>query len=79
MNKNETLAIPTYNPSNLLDSLIKMLGMKNDAALARRLTTDAPAISSIRHRRRPVGSGLLIRMSEESDLPTRDLKALAGI
>lgn len=79
MNKNEMLAIPTYNPSNLLDSLIKMLGLKNDAALARRLTTDAPAISSIRHRRRPVGSGLLIRMSEESDLPTRDLKALAGI
>ena len=52
----------TYNPDNLLDSLIERLNLKNDAALSRALEVAPPVISKIRHRRLPVGASMLIRM-----------------
>jgi hypothetical protein len=44
-----------YDPNNLLDTLIKHLHLKNDAALSRALEVAPPVISKIRHRRLPVG------------------------
>lgn len=67
-----------YDPNNLLDSLIKQLSLKNDAALARALEVAPPVISKIRHKRLPVGASLLIRMHEVSDLSIMDLRALMG-
>ncbi|MBR7784251.1 hypothetical protein KDM89_19150, partial [Undibacterium sp. LFS511W] len=57
-----------YDPNNLLDTLIKQLHLKNDAALSRALEVAPPVISKIRHRRLPVGASLLIRMHEISDV-----------
>src|SRR3954468_24471415 len=68
----------TYNPDNLLDSLIERLHLKNDAALSRALEVAPPVISKIRHRRLPVGASLLIRMHEVSDLSIKDLRVLMG-
>jgi hypothetical protein len=67
-----------YDPNNLLDTLIKQLHLKNDAALSRALEVAPPVISKIRHRRLPVGASLLIRMHEISDLSIRDLRSLMG-
>lgn len=68
----------TYDPGHLLDALIEKLQLKNDAGLSRRLGVHAPLISKMRHRRLPVGSAILIRMHEESDLTISELRALLG-
>lgn len=68
----------TYNPDNLLDSLIERLNLKNDAALSRALEVAPPVISKIRHRRLPVGASLLIRMHEVTDLSIAELRSLMG-
>jgi len=70
--------LATYDPDRLLDGLISMLKLKNDAALARALEVAPPVISKIRHRRLPVGASLLIRMYEISDLSIGELRALMG-
>ena len=67
-----------YDPNHLLDTLIKQVGLKNDAALSRALEVAPPVISKIRHYRLPVGASLLIRMHEVSDMTIRDLRALMG-
>lgn len=67
-----------YDPCNLLDALIKQLGIKNDAALSRRLEVAPPVISKIRHKILPVGPNLIIRMHEESGLSIKELRALMG-
>jgi hypothetical protein len=67
-----------YDPNNLLDTLIKQLHLKNDAALSRALEVAPPVISKIRHRRLPVGASLLIRMHEISAVSIKDLRGLMG-
>jgi len=67
-----------YDPNHLLDTLIKRLTLKNDAALSRALEVAPPVISKIRHKRLPVGASLLIRMHEISDLSIKDLRDLMG-
>jgi hypothetical protein len=68
----------SYNPDNLLNTLIQKLAIKNDAALARALEVAPPVISKIRHRRLPVGASLLIRMHEVADLSIAELRVLMG-
>ena len=68
----------SYDPDNLLSSLISKLNLKNDAALSRALEVAPPMISKIRHRRLPVAASLLIRMHEISALSIKELRALMG-
>jgi hypothetical protein len=68
----------TYDPDNLLTTLIHKLKLKNDAALSRALEVEPPLISKIRHRRLPVAASMLIRMHEVSDLSIKDLRLLMG-
>jgi transcriptional regulator with XRE-family HTH domain len=68
----------TFDPNYLLDALHDILRVKTDAALSRRLGISQMMISKIRHRYRPIGASLLIRMHEESDLPIAELRALMG-
>jgi hypothetical protein len=68
----------SYNPDNLLSSLISQLNLKNDAALSRALEVAPPMISKIRHRRLPVAASLLIRMHEISALSIKELRELMG-
>lgn len=74
----ENLALRQYDPNNLLNALIQKLGLKNDAALSRKLEVAPPVISKIRHNRLPVGASLLIRMHEVSGLSIRELRRLMG-
>ena len=68
----------TYDPNALLDTLIARLQLKNDAALCRLLEVGPPVISKIRHKRLPIGSSMLIRMHEISNLTIRELRYLMG-
>lgn len=79
MKKSKMLAYPTYDPAKLLDTLIDMLGLKNDAALARRLEVEPPVISKIRHRHLHVGDAMLVRMHDASKLTIAELRGLMGI
>jgi hypothetical protein len=78
MNPELLLHHPTYNPDNLLDTLLEKLNLKSDLALSRLLEVVPPVISKIRHRRLAVGAVLLIRMHEISDLSIKELRLLMG-
>jgi hypothetical protein len=67
-----------YDPNRLLDHLIDVLDLKNDAALARVLEVAPPVISKIRHFRLAIGPSLLIRMHEVSDITISGLRVLMG-
>ncbi len=75
-NAGETLL--NYDPNRLLDHLIDVLDLKNDAALARLLDVAPPVISKIRHFRLAIGPSLLIRMHEVSDITIAQLRLLMG-
>lgn len=49
-------------PNQFFDTLIKVLKLKNDAALSRALEVAPPVISKIRHRRLSIGYALLVRI-----------------
>lgn len=69
---------PHYDPKTLLDTLMRLLGVKNDRQLAFRLNVPASQICKVRHRRVSVASSLLISMHEETGLSLRQLRALMG-
>lgn len=68
---------PVQN-SRLLDRLIEVMGLKNDASLARVLEVAPPVISKIRHGRLDIGPILLIGAHEESGLSIKEMKAMIG-
>lgn len=67
-----------YDPDRLLDTLISMLRLKNDAALCRVLEIDPALVIAVRHRIAPVRDSMLIRMHEVSGLSIRGLKGFMG-
>lgn len=67
-----------YNPENLLNTVIRDLNIKNDAALSRVLEVAPPVISKIRNRILPIGASMLIRMHEATGREIKDLRALMG-
>ena len=76
--RSESPGTPTtqMNPCNLLDALIKILGVKNDAALARTLEISPPIISRIRRKRIGISGTVLLRMHEVSELSISRLRFL---
>jgi hypothetical protein len=67
-----------YDPNHLLDTLITLLNLKNDRALCQKLDVAPPVISKVRSRVLPIGSTLLIRMHEVSQLSIKELRDLMG-
>jgi hypothetical protein len=67
-----------FKPCDLLDALIKHLGLKNDAALSRALELAAPLISKLRSQVLPVSAFVLVRMHEVSGLSIAELRGLMG-
>jgi plasmid maintenance system antidote protein VapI len=59
----------------LLDKVMTILELRNDAALSRVLGVAAPVISKIRNDLAPVGPALLVRIHEETGLSVRELKS----
>lgn len=67
-----------FKPCDLLDALIKHLGLKNDAALSRALELAAPLISKLRSQALPMSAFVLIRMHEVSGLSIAEMRGLMG-
>ena len=66
----------TYDPGHLLDELLRILGVRNDAGLARALEISPATASSIRCGHIPVGPSILVRMHEASGLSVREMRDL---
>ena len=67
-----------FKQCDLLDALIKQLGVKNDAELSRALELAAPLISKLRSQALSVSAFVLIRMHEVSGLSIVELRGLMG-
>ena len=67
-----------YDPNYLFDTVIRRLGLKNDAALARHLEIAPPVISKTRNGKLALGASLLLRLHEATDISIKDLRALMG-
>jgi hypothetical protein len=63
----------------LLDELIAVNGLKNDAALCRLLSIAPPVISKIRKGYAPVTPSVLLKMHELGNLPIARIRELAAI
>jgi len=64
--------------NSLLDDTISTLGLKNDAALSRKLEVAPPVISKIRHGRLAIGDSMLIRLHEVTGWSTTTMKMHLG-
>ena len=63
----------------LLDYVIEVLGVKNDAALARALHVTPPLICKLRYGLIKPGAGIILRMHFATGLPVRTLKGVANL
>jgi hypothetical protein len=66
------------NANTLLDALIHMHGLKNDAALSRKLQVASSVISKVRHGQ-PIGHSFLIRIHDFCGMGLNESRQLAGI
>lgn len=64
------------DPNNLLDAVIEILNLKNDAELGRALDVYPPTVSKIRHRKIDITAPMMVRMHEATGLSVRELKRL---
>ncbi|CAN5883311.1 hypothetical protein BH11PSE12_BH11PSE12_18440 [soil metagenome] len=64
--------------NELLNTLLCIMSLKNDAALAHALEVAPHVISKIRHGHLDIGSTLLIRAHEESGACIRTMKEMLG-
>jgi hypothetical protein len=63
-------------PERLLNVVTQRLALESDAALARKLAVPASTICRVRRRALPLGSALLVRLLEATELHIRELYAL---
>jgi hypothetical protein len=66
------------NPGKLVNALVEMLGLRNDAALSRVLNVSPSLISRLRHKKTKISEGLLLNMQEVSGMSIKELRALMG-
>jgi DNA-binding transcriptional regulator YdaS (Cro superfamily) len=78
MAQQEQTAQIVYNPNNLLDTLIKRMGLKDDGALSRKLRVATTVISNIRYGRLPVGASMLMWINEATGISIHELRELMG-
>lgn len=72
------LNLNSYDPNKLFDTVIEQLSLRNDGALSRWLGVGPPVISKMRSKKLAVGSSMLIRLHEISDISLQDLRFLMG-
>lgn len=73
------LKLEGYDQHKLLDGLIRKLGLKNDAALARMLHIAPPIVSKLRHRKIGPSAEFILRVHEVTGMSIRDIRKLMGI
>jgi plasmid maintenance system antidote protein VapI len=69
---------PTYNPDNLLDSIMAKMGLARDRHLCTFLDISPATISKIRHRKITVSADLVVRIHEYCDIPIGEIRSLVG-
>ena len=67
-----------YDQSRLLDALLNLKALKNDAALCRLLKLPAPLISKVRHGRIKISGEVMIRIHETFGMTFIEMRALLG-
>jgi transcriptional regulator with XRE-family HTH domain len=67
-----------YDPNQLLDALIRHLGLTSDGALSRKLNVARSVIKKIRHGHLPIGASMLMWMHEATGISINELRALMG-
>jgi len=70
---------PHYNPGNLLDTLQRVFGVKNDRQLAKRLNVTPPLLCKIRGAKIDPPSWLIIHLNEETNFTVREIRALRAV
>lgn len=68
----------TYDPNGLLDEVIEIRGLKNDAALARDFNVAPPVISKIRHNRLMVGPSFVLKCIEIAGMTAPSVREFIG-
>lgn len=76
MKKFRELEINYVHSNALLDKVLKLAGLKNDAALSRALEVAPPVISKIRHGHLPVGASFAIRLYELTNISIAEIKGI---
>ena len=74
----ERLIINKAKSSKVMDEIIKLLNLKNDAVLAKRLGVYQPVVSKIRAGELPVGPTLWISIHEETNWSIATVKEKLG-
>lgn len=67
-----------YNPNGLLDEVIRILNLKNDADLSRAFDIAPPVASKIRHHHMPVGNSLMIKCHEIAGMSFPAIRSFIG-
>lgn len=78
-NTNRNMKTPAEKANDLIDLLIKEMGLKNDAALCRKIGELYPVVSKLRHGKIPVGATFIVRAHVASGIPVRKLIDVAGL
>jgi hypothetical protein len=66
------------DPNGLLDEAMRVLNLKNDAALARVFDVAPPVLSKIRHRRLPVGASFMLKCHEIAGMTLPTIRSYVG-
>lgn len=76
----EILNDPNYRPGRFVDWLVhEVFAVRTDAGLSEVLNVRPETFSNIRHRRKPIGPTMLIRVHDITGLPISELRRIAGL
>jgi plasmid maintenance system antidote protein VapI len=70
---------PGYRPEFLLDMIMARFGLKNDAALCRKLEVAPPVVSKIRKQKLSVSDGIMVRIHDTCGLSIKEIRDLMGV
>lgn len=70
---------PTYDPAAFFDAMKQRFGMEKDIQLANFIGLNRVNLSKMRNKLQPISSRVLVRLSEDTGLPVRELRALMGV
>lgn len=75
MDRQNLLQDPNYDPAKFLSwATHEVFGVRNDAALSRKLDSSPPIISKIRNKKMAIGDWLLVKISDRTGLGTMEIR-----
>ena len=67
-----------FDPNRLFDTLLQMLDLENDEALAHALHIEPYLVKRVREHQHPLDPSLLIRINEVTNINMRELRQMMG-